>query len=350
MSLLRSFTNANRPGNALRVKRAHRAKSAGRAAILAAALLVSLAPAESLAQGDKAAAESLFQAGVSLMKEGKYAAACPKFEESQRADPSTGTLINLGGCYERVGKMASAWAIYKEAVQLARKVGQTEREATASGRVAALEPKLSKLRIDAGDVPGMVVRRDGLEVGRGSLGLPIAVDPGEHTIVASAPGYEDWTTKVTVGDNADSKTVTIPPLKKKPDALGGADPDTGGASSGSGRRTVGFIVGGVGVAALGLGAVFGALAIGDRSDGDKLCPDKKCTPEGQEFIDAASTKALVSTIGIGVGVAAVGAGVVLILTSGPSKTDAARGASPMTARLYPVAGPGGGGFTLTGSF
>jgi hypothetical protein len=356
MSLLRSSTTANSPAKArrasrvMRVDRAGRVMRAGRTALLAAALFASFAPAEASAQGDKAAAESLFQAGVTLMKAGNYAEACPKFEESQRADPSTGTLINLGGCYERVGKTASAWAIYKEAVQLARKLGQTEREATASGRVAALDPKLSKLRIDAGDVPGMVVRRDGLEVGRGSLGLPIAVDPGEHTVVASAPGHEDWTTKITVGDNADSKTVTIPPLKKKPDGPGGADPDVGGASSGSGRRTVGFIVGGVGVAALGLGAVFGALAIGDRSDGDKLCPEKKCTPEGQAFIDAASTKALVSTIGIGVGVAAVGAGVVLILTSGPSKTDAARGASPVTARLYPVAGPGGGGLTLAGSF
>lgn len=317
-----------------------------RAALIASALF--FASPSAGAGGDKAAAESLFQAGVALMNEGKYSEACPKFVESQEADPSTGTLINLGGCYERVGKTASAWAVYKEAVELARKNGQTEREATASGRVAALEPKLSKLRIDAGDFPGMVVKRDGLFVGRGSIGLPIAVDPGEHVITASAPGFEDWSTSITIAADNDAKAVTIPPLRKK--EAGAGAPSEGEETSSSPRRIAGFVVGGVGVAALGVGAVFGILAIGDKSDADPLCPDKKCSAAGFAQIDAASQKALVSTIGLGLGVAAVGAGVALIVTGGPSKTGAARGAAPIIARVFPSAGPGGGGLTVAGSF
>lgn len=313
-----------------------------RAALLAAALLLT-SPA-AFADGDKAAAESLFQAGVSLMNEQRFAEACPKFAESQKADPSTGTLINLGGCYERIGKSASAWAVYKEAAELARKNGQADREATASARVAALEPKLSKLRIDAGDIPGLVVKRDGAELGRGSLGVPIAVDPGDHIITASAPGREDWTTVVSIGADADAKTVAVPALKEKPTSEGG------GAPSSSGRRAAGFVVGGVGVAALGVGAVFGILAIGDKSDADKLCPDKKCNAAGQDLIDAASSKALVSTIGVGVGVAAVGAGLVLVLTSGSSASGSERAGAPVTARLYPSVGRGGGGLTVAGSF
>ena len=109
-----------------------------RGALLAAAVF--LASPSAPAGDDKAAAESLFQAGVDLMNQQRFAEACPKFAESQRAEPSTGTLINLGSCYERIGKTASAWAVYVEAVELARKQGRTDREATASGRVAACGP------------------------------------------------------------------------------------------------------------------------------------------------------------------------------------------------------------------
>lgn len=337
-----------RPAAERRPRRAHLS-----AAIVAAALLF-MGP-EARAQGDKAAAETLFQAGITLMEQGKYAEACPKFAESQRADPSSGTLLNLASCYEKTGKPASAWATYKEAAAMARSLGQTDREATANGRIAALEPTLSTLRIDAGDMPGMVVKRDGLDVGRGSLGVPIAVDPGEHAITASAPGHEEWKAAVTVGPNADAKAVTVPPLRKKPEVMSGPGAGPDGAMPpppGAGLRTAGFLVGGAGLAILGVGAVFGGLALGDRGDADAQCPNKKCSLGGQELIDSATSKALVSTIGFGVGLAAVGAGVTLILIGKPAKQEAEGG--PVTvapeARLIPAVGPSGGGFLLTGRF
>lgn len=317
------------------------------AALLAAALLVA-APSADAQTGDKAAAESLFQAGVALMNQGKFVEACPKFVESQAADPSSGTLLNLGSCYERTGKTASAWATYKEAAVLARKLGQTDREAVANGRIAELEPRLSRLRIDAGDVPGQIIKRDGYEVGRGSLGIPIAVDPGDHVISATAPGYVDWSTPISVGDNADSKTVTVPPLQKK--AVDVVLPPEEPPAANATLRTAGFITGGVGVAALGVGAVFGILAVGDKSDADPLCPENRCKPDGYDLIEAASTKAWVSTIGIGVGVAAVGAGTALLLLSRPSKSDSARRGSSFATVIVPSADPHGGGLTIAGFF
>jgi hypothetical protein len=76
-----------------------------------------------------------------------------------------------------------------------------------------------------------------------------------------------------------------------------------------------------------------------------------CTPlcdaakrdEVTDFQNSGKTLSTLSTITFLVGGAGVAAGVVLVLTSGPSR-------SPTTATLSPLALPGGGGLLLGGSF
>lgn len=335
------------------------------AMLLAASVLVA-APLVHAQAGNKAAAESLFQTGKTLMGEGKFDEACPKFVESQRLDPSVGTLLNLGRCYEGQGKTASAWAEYKEAAVLARSTGQQDRETAAKDLAAKLEPKLSKLRLDpapgAADITGLEIKDNGASMGKGTLGIALAVDPGEHHIEVSAPGYLPWSTKITIGKEADSKTATIPVLEKDPNAKvtgpGTTGPGTtppGGTTDGGGSslKTAGFVVGGVGVVGIGLGAVFGILASGDVSsaeDDATLCPNKVCTPAGREQIDSASTKATVSTIGFAVGGAALAAGVLMILLA-PSSTETAQHGKPgKSAYVLPTFDSNGGGVTLLGRF
>jgi len=36
------------------------------------------------------------------MEKGNYAAACAKFDASNKADPAIGTQLNLAGCWEKV--------------------------------------------------------------------------------------------------------------------------------------------------------------------------------------------------------------------------------------------------------
>ena len=57
---------------------------------------------------DVATAEKLFQEGRRLMANGSIEEACAKFTESQRLDPSSGTLINLAACHAELGMTASA--------------------------------------------------------------------------------------------------------------------------------------------------------------------------------------------------------------------------------------------------
>src|SRR6188768_818628 len=138
--------------------------------------------AQSGGASNRAAAEALFSQGRSLAASGKYAEACPKFEASQQLDPGLGTLLNLADCYEKVGKTASAWAEYREAIPLARAAGSKVREDLATERAAALESRLSMLTIVAmggvEEATGLEIRRDGVAVQTAELGSAIPLDPG----------------------------------------------------------------------------------------------------------------------------------------------------------------------------
>ncbi|WP_437307442.1 hypothetical protein [Sorangium sp. So ce388] len=349
-----------------------RARLALASVVLASAAL--LAPASAAAQGagDPTLAQTLFEEGRRLMEAKSYAEACPKLAESQRLRPGTGTLLNLALCNEALGRTATAWGQFKEALFASKKEGNAAREAFAQEHINALEPRLSKLQLNAESTPGLLIRVDGHDIPAAALGTPIPIDPGSHEVEATASGYNVWSTTVQVGENADLKTIAIPKLQPAPAAAatagapgpaaggGGVGDGGGSAGGGGGLRTAGFVIGGAGAAVLGVGAVFGILAAGQASDAEDdptLCPAKQCSPRGREEIDAAETKALVSTIGIGVGVAALGAGAILVLTSGPSTTEGARAAgarrgSPgrVEARVVPLLGADGGGVGVLGRF
>ena len=61
------------------------------------------------------------------MQAGRFAEACPKFEESMRLDPAIGTLLNLARCYESMGDVPAACQRYAQAEALANAEGQTAR-------------------------------------------------------------------------------------------------------------------------------------------------------------------------------------------------------------------------------
>src|SRR5690242_499417 len=68
---------------------------------------------------DKALATRLYDEAEKLMVSRSYAAACPKYAESQQRDPQLGTLLHLADCYEKSGKFTSAWVTFNEAADMA---------------------------------------------------------------------------------------------------------------------------------------------------------------------------------------------------------------------------------------
>jgi len=186
-------------------------------ALLVVALAAGQARAQAQAGNSSALAEQLFNQGRDLVKANQWAEACPKFEASLRYDPVLGTRLNLATCYEHIGKLASAWGLYRESVELAKKAGDTKRAEYAQKQASALEPRLPKLAISAPANPpaGFVVKRDETTVDAGALGVALYVDPGTHQVTASAPGFETFTVTVTVTEGK-TETLAVPNLAPRP--------------------------------------------------------------------------------------------------------------------------------------
>ena len=179
------------------------------------AVAVMLPPGVAVAD-DKAAAEALFDDAQALAKAGDYAKACPKFEASYKFDPAIGTKLNLADCHEHVGKLATAWAEYREVEDATKPLSDDksqDRNKRAHDHAAALAPRLSRLRIDPppSPPPGLVVKRDGEDV-TAILGTAVPVDPGAHAVDASAPGVHAWSATVTVAGEGTTTPLAIPAL------------------------------------------------------------------------------------------------------------------------------------------
>ncbi len=306
-----------------------------------AAVLLTVAP--SLGQDapprpeDEALAQSLFDAGRALMAEGDTSKACEKFEASNRIAPSAGTSLNLGKCLESSGRTASAWAAYKRAIGLARATGQTRHVSAGEAFVAEIEPRLSRLRVEATDPPpGLTVRRGGATLGSAALGVPLAVDPGPHAIEAQAPGRRPWTTTVVVEPGSAEVVVVIPVLAPA-DAVAPPPPPPPRDDERDTLRLAGIVVGGAGLAIVVVGAAFGAMTLADATAAEEdasLCPDRRCTPAGEAAIADAEAKAWVSNVALGLGAAAMVTGGVLVVLS---LADESPAAAPQALRWAPWA-------------
>ncbi len=150
------------------------------------------------------AAEDTFARGRELMKQGNYAAACAEFEQSQRLDPQFGTQYNLAGCYEKTGKLATAWNLYRE---LARGDTNATRRAKAAGLAGSLARRVPKLKLVLPKKPnGVQVSMNGANA-NALIGIETPVDLGSYGLVVGATGYRTW--RKTVDITEETKVVTV---------------------------------------------------------------------------------------------------------------------------------------------
>jgi hypothetical protein len=312
--------------------------------------LVLLSPARATAQ-DKQTAEALFEEGQRLFDAKDYPRACEKFAASQRMDPAVGTLLNLGRCYEAGGRIASAAQAFADAAAQAHRENDTKREKFAAQKESELKAQVPRLTITVAgaSVPGLVVERDGKALDPAVFGVAIPLDPGAHTIKATAPKKEPFATTVTLRASEalhileipalkDAAPVAPPPPERKP-ALETPPPAPPGPGLGT-QRTIAIALGGAGVVALGIGAYFGLHASSLQSDAKPHCfGDGTCDADGVSLTDRAGSSADVSTILFVAGGALLAGGAALWFTAAPSKNASTTGAGP--SLQIGVAGPAG---------
>jgi len=259
-------------------------------AALVCASLAFLVPRAAHANSEAALAETLYRTARELMAAGKHAEACPKFAESYRLDPATGTLLNLAACHEAQGKFASAWVEFTDAAAAAKRDGRADRVEYAEQHVKDLEPKLSYLTVTTApgvDPASLQITLDGAAVGVAALGVRAPLDPGQHVVTAKATGKVEFSQTVLLGAVADQQIVTIPGLQDLPPpvvaapavpALGPgepAPPQTANAATGSETTAPGaepglptsVLAAGGATLAFGAGAIVtGVLYLQRRSD------------------------------------------------------------------------------------
>jgi hypothetical protein len=340
--------------------------------------------AEAQNAGAAAEAQTLFDEARKLMNKGDFAHACRKFAASQQADPAAGTLLNLANCYEKNGQTASAWVTFKDAAAAARASKHKDWEKTATDHATNLEKVLSRLtaRLDAragsadATAATLQIRRDDTSVGSALLGTAIPVDPGTHTVDASAPGKKPFHVSIDVAAGGERKEVVIPALEDAPPdpAIAVATPAAGAGSStttaaggrdGSGQRTLGLVFGGIGVASGVVGIVTGIMAVSKNSSAKSICPNAGACGSQSAVDDGTSAHSLgtVSTVTLIAGGALLAGGIVtyLLAPHAPSPTSA-RVSSPaahdLTPRVTaltdvtvaPLVGCGQAGFAIAGRF
>lgn len=320
---------------------------------------------------DPAAAQALFDQARQLSQQGRFAEACPKFQESNRLDPAAGTQFNLADCYDRAGRTASAWAAFLEAASQMRAVGQRDREKAAQQRAEQLEPRLPRLIVlvpDENQLPGLEVRRNGVSVGTAQWGTPVPVDPGEIELEASAPG------KLTAKQALrleEGKTVTynVPALAVDPSvavaATSQAKPEpepepepakpepaqAKPADKGSNAPWI-ITLGAAGIIGLGVGTTFAILADQQYDDSLQDCDiddPNMCGVDGYNQRNDARTKGTVATVGFVAGGALLATAAIVWIASGSSKSKQASAQHPRVSAA-PVLGPGHAGLAMQGSF
>lgn len=167
--------------------------------------------------GEQIRAKQLFDAALELMDRSAYSTACPMLEESLSLDPGMGTKYYLASCYEKTGRLASAYRLLQEVAASAKASGKRDRERHARKAARKLVPRLPKLSVvvpaELAASEGLRVTRDRRPLARSQWGRPTAIDLGEHEIMARQKGSSTaWRRKVWITREGQTVTVEIPAL------------------------------------------------------------------------------------------------------------------------------------------
>jgi len=136
------------------------------------------------------AARQLFADAEKDEDAGRWSEALEKLRRVYEVKPTPGVRSHVALCEEHLGQLARALDDYKAAETQAGADHARDVLRFVGRRLADLEPRVPRLTIRLEPpVPDATVTLDGAALSPSLLGVPIPVEPGEHTIEATAKGH-----------------------------------------------------------------------------------------------------------------------------------------------------------------
>ncbi len=293
----------------------------------------SAAVAEAPEDANRVEARRLASLGDQAFTIGRCDKAIPLWQQANDVFYAPTILFRIARCQALQGKVVDATktleAMVSEPVQPDEPAAFAAARQQAAKELPNLRARIGRLRVEVDTrglavVPSIWVDMKPVPEGVRSVEL----DPGEHVVRVDA--REDrWEASVEVEEGKERVVrVALGEMQRPP------PPRT--------QRTVGLVIGGVGLAALATGGYFGYSASRTSTDLDGVCgaSRKACPPDRQDDIDRVKTHALVADFTLGAGATLLAAGAIVVLTEKVPEREAPR------IEFYST-GVGGG---LRGSF
>lgn len=318
--------------------------------MLVALVAAPVARAADPSASDIAAARQLATEGVKLADQNRCDDAVDKLARAEQLYHAPTVLGRLGECQVLLGKLVEGsenlQRVVREPLPANAPPAYVKARDRAKKMLDVAKPRIAKLivKVVAPAKTEVEVQLDAEPLSSALVGAERPTDPGDHVLVATAVGMKRAEEKFEL-EEAETKTVTItlvPDPSYKPVVPVPVAPK----ETPKRDRTLAWAAVAVGGAGLAMGGIFGGLALGKKGSLDSQCSaDKICGLGAQSDLDAAQTLGTISTVGFIVGGVGVAAAVVLFLWPDP-KPEAADAKKAVFVR--PVIGPGSLG--LVGTF
>lgn len=322
---------------------------------LFAVALTLAAPSVALADPspqDISQARDLGQQAQAALDAGNFAESERLWKAAAELYPAAPTLtLGLARSQAKQGKYVLAKESYNKSIREQSNnpnASQAFKDALAAAQteIDQVSAKIAHVTItvssDGGAPPSTVVTIDSENVPAAGLGVPRNVDPGQHTVKASADGYSPAETTFTVGDagNAEAKLSLTKLASVAPPPTNQGSTELAGHPAPKTDHTYAAIAFGVGGAGLVLGLITGGIALGKHGDLSDACTNGKCPNDKKDDVSSYHTVATLSTVGFIVAGVGAAAGAVLWF-AGPKK-EVSTGLT-----WHPYVGAGNGGVTGT---
>lgn len=339
----------------------------GIAITLTASILVSTSGALAQPTGsERETARSLMDEGDRLLAASDFAGALTRYQAAHQIMGVPTTGIEVARTREKLGLLVEARAVALEVAHSPAAPKEPSVFGDARAQAAELAQQLEGripsvvITVQPPGVSPLTAKLDATHLPEATLGLPIKVNPGEHTLEVTADGYltESVTFSVAEREQRDLVLTLTPaqPTVSTDGASGTPDLSTTNADAmvdeapSSRSYTATYIAFGVaGVAGL-VGGGAGVYSLMKTSDAKNFCDGNSCAESARPLTEDANTYAWVANVGFGVAVLAAGYGVYTLLSQPSGSAQPKPSAEGLALTVGPTRYLDGAAVSWTGAF